>query len=104
MLIIADGQVLNVADTVAAIVEASHLPLSIVMVGVGDGPWDMMKSFDDDLPQRRFDNFQFCQYNPRNPEAAAAFDDPEGDARFALQALMEIPDQFRAIRALGMLG
>ncbi|KAJ0561665.1 putative copine, von Willebrand factor A-like domain superfamily [Helianthus annuus] len=70
LVIIADVQVTRSVDTgrgqlspqeqktVDAIVEASKLPLSIVLVGVGDGPWDTMKEFDDNIPSRNFDNFQ----------------------------------------------
>lgn len=101
LIIIADGQVTNVERNVAAIVRASEHALSIVMVGVGDGPWDDMKSFDDQIPQRKFDNFQFVQFNEVVERAAAK--GANLDIEFGLAALMEIPDQFVAIRRLGLI-
>ena len=37
-------------------------PQNCEQVGVGDGPWDTMEEFDDELPTRRFDNFQVALY------------------------------------------
>lgn len=94
LLIIADGQVTNEQETADAIVAASHHALSIIVIGVGDGPFDMMRHFDDRLPRRKFDNFQFVEFN-------GVADQP--DHVFALQALMELPDQYKEICKLGLL-
>lgn len=113
LLIIADGQVTRSVDTqsgqlspqerdtIDAIVKASHFPLSIVLVGVGDGPWDMMHKFDDNIPARSFDNFQFVNFTDIMSKSIAA---DRKEAEFALSALMEIPTQYKATLDLQLLG
>jgi len=97
LVIIADGAVSNVEETQEAIVEASNYPLSIIMVGVGDGPWEVMEEFDDGIPKRRFDNFQFVNFYKTLLRAE------NREVDFAVAALMEIPDQFRLICKLKLL-
>ena len=63
LLIIADGEVVDQVATEEAIIRASHYPISIIMVGVGDGPWEHMETYDDKLEERLFDNFQFVNFN-----------------------------------------
>ncbi|KAI7743791.1 hypothetical protein M8C21_004836 [Ambrosia artemisiifolia] len=137
LLIIADGQVTRSVDTdhgqlspqerktVEAIVKASEYPLSIVLVGVGDGPWDMMKEFDDNIPARAFDNFQasliimfvalptlaqFESYSPWSPFVnftdimSKNTNSSRKETEFALAALMEIPSQYKATLELNLLG
>ncbi|KAK1310804.1 E3 ubiquitin-protein ligase RGLG2 [Acorus calamus] len=113
LLIIADGQVTRSVDmghgelspqersTIDAIVKASNYPLSIVLVGVGDGPWDMMRQFDDNIPARAYDNFQFVNFTDimsRNIPISRK------ETEFALAALMEIPSQYKATIDLQLLG
>jgi len=100
LIIIADGQVEEDADIITrqAIVKASYYPLSIIVVGVGDGPWDNMLTYDEKLPSRLFDNFQFVDYSEASKKSSKA-----PDLNFALQALMEIPDQYKKIKELGLL-
>uniref|UniRef100_A0A453RHQ3 RING-type domain-containing protein n=1 Tax=Aegilops tauschii subsp. strangulata TaxID=200361 RepID=A0A453RHQ3_AEGTS len=113
LLIIADGQVTRSVDTgngqlspqeretIDAIVKASDYPLSIVLVGVGDGPWDMMRQFDNNIPSRAFDNFQFVNFTEIMSRPIPT---SKKEAEFALSALMEIPAQFKATMNLQLLG
>lgn len=112
----------------------SNYPLSIVLVGVGDGPWDMMLQFDDNIPSRAFDNFQVREPNwqlmqPTSVRVLLVFDSQYffflflfmqfvnfteimskyiqpsmKEAVFALNALMEIPLQYKATVDLHLLG
>jgi E3 ubiquitin-protein ligase RGLG len=113
LLIVADGQVTRNADTprgqlspqeqktIDAIINASEYPLSIILVGVGDGPWDTMREFDDNIPCRTFDNFQFVNFT----EIMSKNVDPlRKQTEFALSALMEIPTQYKATLELSILG
>jgi hypothetical protein len=88
-------------ENVEAIVEASHYPLSIVMIGVGDGPFEAMEEFDDELPHRLFDNFQFVNYT--KIAQLHAGDAAATDEAFAVAALQEIPDQYSLIQKLGLM-
>ncbi|XP_042062067.1 E3 ubiquitin-protein ligase RGLG2-like [Salvia splendens] len=113
LLIIADGQVTRSIDTqsgglspqehqtVNAIVKASKVPLSIILVGVGDGPWDMMRKFDDNIPARDFDNFQFVNFTEIMSKSAQQ---SQKETEFALSALMELPTQYKATMELSLLG
>lgn len=107
----------------------SSYALSIVLIGVGDGPWEDMRKFDDKIPKREFDNFQvsshfqllFHLYSELlldldldlllyakfvNFTEIMKKDSPASakETAFALAALMEIPFQYQAAIELGLLG
>ncbi|KAH3748623.1 hypothetical protein DPMN_183069 [Dreissena polymorpha] len=103
LIIVADGEVTEERNSLQAIIEFSDYALSIVVIGVGDGPWELMKEWDDlenfnnkvavkGLSARRFDNFQSVNYHKITHEANNTV------VALALAALMEIPDQYKFIK------
>lgn len=99
LVLIVDGQVSSGCEkqTVEAIVRASDHPLSIIAIGIGDGPFGTMFEYDDGLPLRKFDNLQFVNFHRTVTKS-------KHEAAFALHALMEVPDQYKAVQQLGHLG
>jgi len=100
LVIIADGLMNDNGLTDNAIVEASNYDLSIIMIGVGDGPWHAMEQYDDKLKNRKFDNFQFVEFNEiieyqqkhnHTLEQTRVF--------FARNALSEVPAQMEFMKA-----
>jgi len=93
LLIITDGKINDREETIRSIVKASFLPISIIIVGVGDEDFETMNELDaDEVPLRdgnvvmNRDIVQFVPYRAVN-----ASNDPKVLAK---QVLYEIPEQF----------
>jgi hypothetical protein len=91
LLILTDGMICDMRDTVDAIFEASSLPLSIVIIGIGDADFTNMDQLDGDTQplvdsKNRMvmrDIVQFVPFNKFNNR-------PE---QLAQEVLAEIPKQ-----------
>jgi len=101
LLILTDGEITDMDETIQVIVEASELPLSIIIVGLGDAKFDKMKQLDADhialkskktgkVAQR--DLVQFVSFKEFKNE-------PE---LLAKHVLAEVPDQF--VQYMDMIG
>jgi len=93
LLIITDGKISDREETIRSIVKASFLPISIIIVGVGNDDFETMNELDaDEVPLRdgnivmNRDIVQFVPYRVVNTA-----NDPKVLAK---QVLYEIPEQF----------
>nr|CAJ2476277.1 unnamed protein product [Leishmania braziliensis] len=95
LLILTDGAITDMQDTIDAIVAADDVPLSIVIIGIGHADFSSMEQLDGDgsvlrdrskRPARR-DLVQFVPFNSFEGK------DP---ARLAAAVLMEVPKQMEA--------
>uniref|UniRef100_A0A914WI52 Copine-3 n=1 Tax=Plectus sambesii TaxID=2011161 RepID=A0A914WI52_9BILA len=100
LLILTDGVITDFPQTTEAIVNASCLPLSIIIVGIGDADFDLMRQLDgDDVRlssngrQAERDIVQFVPFR-EFMRGNSATDIQHSQARLAKEVLEEIPTQF----------
>lgn len=98
LLILTDGVINDMRQSIDAIVQASNLPLSIVIVGIGDADFSDMDELDGDdgrLRNSRGEQAQadIVQFVPMNKFRGM----PPG--ALAEETLREIPDQFLGFMA-----
>jgi len=102
LLIITDGIINDMKQTIDAIVGATELPLSIIIVGVGDADFSAMDKLDaDDVPLRasngkvmKRDIVQFVPFNQFKQQHISAL---------AKEVLEEVPDQITGFMTMKKL-
>uniref|UniRef100_A0A8B9JBA3 Copine 8 n=1 Tax=Astyanax mexicanus TaxID=7994 RepID=A0A8B9JBA3_ASTMX len=98
LLIITDGVISDMAQTKESIVNASCLPMSIIIVGVGPAEFDAMVELDGDevriSSRGRYAERDIVQFVPFRDYIDRTGNHILSMARLAKDVLAEIPDQF----------
>ncbi len=97
LLIITDGIISDMHQTKHAIVTASSLPISIIIVGVGDADFDAMDELDSDdvrlMVDGRYAERDIVQFVPLNKFLSKNGPFIKSQVDLAKAVLEEIPDQ-----------
>lgn len=92
LLILTDGAIMDLQLTVDEIVAASGLPLSIVIVGVGDADFDSMAALDaDESPLYSQAHSKYCERDI--VQFVPYLEYKNDEAALTKQVLGEIPKQ-----------
>ncbi|EFX80682.1 hypothetical protein DAPPUDRAFT_318381 [Daphnia pulex] len=99
LLILTDGIITDMYDTKEAIVDASSLPLSIIIVGIGCADFSAMEGLDSDnamltAPSGRKAQRDIVQFVPFSQFLSANVNPLVGRLHLAREVLREVPDQF----------
>ncbi|XP_013417379.1 copine-8 isoform X2 [Lingula anatina] len=99
LLILTDGVITDMPYTKDAIIHASVLPMSIIIVGVGDADFSAMEELDSDNQRLqshgRYAERDIVQFVPIRQFLSAGQQNVEmTKARLAKEVLAEIPEQF----------
>jgi len=90
-LILTDGDITDLDDTIDQIVLGSDLPLSIIIVGVGSSNFDKMDTLDgDDEPLY---SKKYKKYRERDIVQFVPYKDFKDGARLTQKVLEEVPRQ-----------
>jgi len=90
LLILTDGAISDVKDTVRAIVQMSKLPASLVIAGIGGADFDTMNVLDGDGKLLKDDRGNSCV---RDCVQFVAFRDYSDRNLFCNDLLFELPNQ-----------
>ncbi|XP_071448006.1 copine-8-like [Hetaerina americana] len=99
LLIMTDGVITDMNKTVQAIVDASCLPMSIIIVGVGSADFSTMEELDSDTSPLTAPNGTRCvrdivQFVPLRNFLHHGIDAQTAQVRLAKEVLAEVPTQF----------
>jgi hypothetical protein len=97
LLILTDGVITDMDQTVSAIVDASYTPLSIIIVGVGNADFTAMEELDGDDGLLRSSNGKtaqrdIVQFVPMNKYSQNGVN-LTGNSYLAQEVLAEVPGQ-----------
>lgn len=97
LLIITDGIISDMQATIRAIIQAAKLPISIIIVGVGNADFSAMDELDGDDTRLNLDGVyaerDIVQFVPFNQFLAQRGSYERSQADLAKAVLAEIPDQ-----------
>lgn len=97
LLILTDGIITDMPQTKEAIVNASSLPLSIIIIGIGNAEFDNMEELDGDVVRLsshgRYASRDIVQFVPFRDFLKGMGDPRTARLRLAREVLAEIPDQ-----------
>ncbi|EDV19307.1 uncharacterized protein TRIADDRAFT_33766 [Trichoplax adhaerens] len=100
LLMLTDGAISDMALTKDAIVSASHLPLSIIIVGIGDAEFEAMEILDGDderLSSRgRYAVRDIVQFVPFSKFLVNGQITNSASVQLAREVLAEIPEQIQS--------
>ena len=99
LLILTDGVITDMYDTIDTIVNSSCLPLSIIIVGIGNADFSAMEELDSDnkmltSPSGKKATRDIVQFVPFNQFLTSGLNPSVARLHLAREVLREIPDQF----------